>query len=33
MELRSPRLTRVVAVEDDPRYRASLEIMLRHSFR
>jgi DNA-binding NarL/FixJ family response regulator len=31
MEPRSPRPTRVVAVEDDPRYRASLEILLRHS--
>lgn len=31
MEPRSVRSTRVVTVEDDPRYRASLEVLLRHS--
>jgi DNA-binding NarL/FixJ family response regulator len=31
MQHRSGRPTRVVAVEDDPRYRASLEVLLRHS--
>ena len=31
MEPRAARPTRVVAVEDNPRYRASLEVLLRHS--
>jgi DNA-binding NarL/FixJ family response regulator len=31
METLAVRPTRIVAVEDDPRYRASLEVLLRHS--